>query len=314
MAFSFSDEYPFFIDASDLEAARSVRVSAPFGEKERVACIGAGPSSLACAAALRSKGYAVTVFEERAEAGGTLRLFLPRAEVESIVENLKENGVEFVFNRPFSKDFSVNDLKRLAFRAVFLGLGLQTPVIPPKADTKLIGVTDAFSFLRAVETKAFLPEKGTGTVIVGNGAKARLCAVCAKKAGAKNVFWLTDGSFAPCEGVSALCGFGIAKTVAKDGRLFSIKAVSRNKDSEAFIKADTLVFSVGDAFKKPNAGCALMSSGGGLIKTQDFATSKKGFFAGGEAVNGTGSISDAVESGKAAAKAIDARLTKNRKK
>lgn len=315
MAFIPLNEYPYFIEERDLNAARSICVPVTVQEeKERVACIGSGPASLACAAELRSKGYAVTIFEERCEAGGSLRLFLPEGEVEKIIASLKKNGVEFVLSHPFSKDFSVNDLKRLAFRAVFLGTGLQTPLRPKKIDTNLIGVTDAFSFLSAVKTKTFLPETCSGVVVVGDTPKARLCAACAKKAGAKNVFWITDGSFAPCEGVSTLCGFEISKTAAKDGRLFSIKAVSRNKDSEAFIKADTLVFSVGDAFKKPNAGCALMASGNGLIETKDFETSKKGFFAGGDAVNGAKGIPDAVDSGKAAAKAIDARLTKNRKK
>lgn len=314
MALTALEKYPFSVKNDDLKAARSVRVLAPSEEKERVACIGSGPASLACAAALRSKGYAVTVFEERAEAGGTLRLFLPRAEVENIIDNLKECGVEFVLERPFSKDFSVNDLKRTAFRAVFLGLGLQTPLIPRKLNAELIGVTDAFSFLRAVETEKFLPENSSGIVIIGNNDKARLCALCAKKAGAKNVFWLTERGETPCEGVSVLYGFNIVKTVGQDGRLSLIRAVSTDGASEALLKADTLVFATGDAFKKPNAGCALMASGDGLIKTENFATSKKGFFAGGNVVNGGESVSKAVESGRGAAEAVDAYLTKNRKK
>ncbi len=37
---------------------------------EKIACIGAGPASLACAAELRQSGFAVTVFERRALPGG----------------------------------------------------------------------------------------------------------------------------------------------------------------------------------------------------------------------------------------------------
>src|SRR5271155_1518735 len=37
---------------------------------KRVACIGAGPASLACAAELRKRGYAVTIFDRREMPGG----------------------------------------------------------------------------------------------------------------------------------------------------------------------------------------------------------------------------------------------------
>lgn len=91
MAFIPLNEYPYFIEERDLNAARSICVPVTVQEeKERVACIGSGPASLACAAELRSKGYAVTIFEERCEAGGSLRLFLPEGEVEKIIASLKK--------------------------------------------------------------------------------------------------------------------------------------------------------------------------------------------------------------------------------
>ena len=36
----------------------------------KVACIGAGPASLACAAKLRQRGFCVTIFDKRPLAGG----------------------------------------------------------------------------------------------------------------------------------------------------------------------------------------------------------------------------------------------------
>src|SRR6202041_2274317 len=38
--------------------------------REKIACVGAGPASLACAAELRQRGFPVTVFERRALPGG----------------------------------------------------------------------------------------------------------------------------------------------------------------------------------------------------------------------------------------------------
>jgi glutamate synthase (NADPH/NADH) small chain len=37
---------------------------------ERIACIGAGPASLACAAELRQRGFHVTVFDRKPLPGG----------------------------------------------------------------------------------------------------------------------------------------------------------------------------------------------------------------------------------------------------
>src|SRR5580704_12536348 len=46
------------------------RLPAPESRPGRVACIGAGPASMACAALLRQQGFAVTIFDSRPLAGG----------------------------------------------------------------------------------------------------------------------------------------------------------------------------------------------------------------------------------------------------
>jgi dihydropyrimidine dehydrogenase (NAD+) subunit PreT len=66
----------------------------------RVACIGSGPASLACAALLARKGYRVTVFDRRELAGGlsTYGIAAYKTRVSDSlreVEMVKSLGVEF---------------------------------------------------------------------------------------------------------------------------------------------------------------------------------------------------------------------------
>jgi len=49
----------------DMESNDWRGLSTPVQHRQRIACIGAGPASLACAAELRKLGYAVTLFVEQ---------------------------------------------------------------------------------------------------------------------------------------------------------------------------------------------------------------------------------------------------------
>ena len=50
--------------------AHLTALAKPNGHQLRVACVGAGPASLACAAELTRRGHRATVFEARPLAGG----------------------------------------------------------------------------------------------------------------------------------------------------------------------------------------------------------------------------------------------------
>ena len=95
----------------------------PNGHK--VAVIGAGPSGLSCAAELVKGGYDVTVFEKEATAGGALRYAIPdyaghKALLDEEVENLKDCGVKFVFDKTVS---DIAELKAEGFEKVFAAVG-----------------------------------------------------------------------------------------------------------------------------------------------------------------------------------------------
>ena len=81
-----------------------VHVEIPERNGKTVAVIGAGPAGLVAANQLNHKGYKVTVFEARENAGGLLRYGIPNFKLnKSIIDRrlrlLEEEGIEFRYNQ-----------------------------------------------------------------------------------------------------------------------------------------------------------------------------------------------------------------------
>src|SRR5262249_42412093 len=102
------------------------QAGAPNGK--RVACIGAGPASLACAAELAQAGYKVTIFDRNAVAGGLntygIAAYKLRAD-DSLreVETVRKLGVEFKQNVEIGRDMPFSQLEA-DYDAIFIGVGL----------------------------------------------------------------------------------------------------------------------------------------------------------------------------------------------
>jgi len=99
---------------------------------KRVAVVGAGPAGLTVANDLRRKGYAVTVFDRLAVAGGTLvagipTFRLPREVFKNDLDQLLAMGVELELGTDMGKDRAIADLFKLGYHAVFIGVGAMEP-------------------------------------------------------------------------------------------------------------------------------------------------------------------------------------------
>ncbi len=93
----------------------------------KVACIGGGPASLACAAELRRHGVSVTVFDNRPLPGGlntygVAEYKLRPADSLREVEMVRSMGVEFR-QAEVGADVSLDQLER-EFDFIFIGVGL----------------------------------------------------------------------------------------------------------------------------------------------------------------------------------------------
>ena len=104
--------------AVEQEEALGMQILKAPAEKKaaKVACIGAGPASLACAAKLAQEGYEVTIFEAEAKAGGVLTYGIPEFRlpkdgvVQPEIENVKSLGVHIETNVIVGKSVTVDEL------------------------------------------------------------------------------------------------------------------------------------------------------------------------------------------------------------
>lgn len=85
------------------------------------------------------------------------------------------------------------------------------------------------------------------------------------------------------------------------------------KDSEFIIDVDTVVMSIGTSpnplIKNTTKGLEVNSKGCIIVEESTFATTKDSVYAGGDAVTGAATVISAMGAGKAAAKAIDEKLS-----
>jgi glutamate synthase (NADPH/NADH) small chain len=159
----------------------------------RVACIGGGPASLACAAELRRHGASVTIVERRALPGGlntygVAEYKLRAAESLREAELIRRMGVEFRFGITIDSAAALEKLES-EFDIIFLGVGLgamQRLGIPGE-DSE--GVMNALELIAAYKTGRLHDVQGT-VVVVGAGNTAIDAANAARRLGAEAVYVL----------------------------------------------------------------------------------------------------------------------------
>jgi len=148
--------------------------------KEKVAIIGAGPGGLSAAYFLARMGYKPTIFEKGDKTGGVVRYGVPqyRLSDEALdhdVEFIKSMGVEIVLNKEFGPDFTIEDIWKQGYKAIFIAVGLYVPKTLRLEGENLPNVHVALDFLLDRKYKCSEnPEefKGKTFGIIGGGAVA----------------------------------------------------------------------------------------------------------------------------------------------
>ena len=291
-------------------------LSAPAEKKAaKVACIGAGPASLACAAMLAQEGYEVTIYEAEAKAGGVLTYGitpsrLPQEVVDHDVKQVEDLGVKFVFNTKVGKDIKVEDLQK-EYAAIFVGAGLWQAKLPEVPGTDKAGVVTAVDFLKAARTSGGTYNPGKKVVVIGGGNVAMDCAVTAKLLGAETALvYRRTIEEAPAEmaelqhivdlGVSITTNFAPAEVLGGD-KVEAMKFKGRDGVSEAAIACDTVVFAIGQAAEDMTAVAPVAVNDKGLIVVEGSKTNVAGIFAAGDVAHGGKTVVEAVAAGKIAA-------------
>ena len=156
----------------------------------RVACIGGGPASLACAAELRRHGIGVTIFDNRPLPGGlntygVAEYKLRPADSLREVELVRSMGVEFRQARGRQQRFRWRTWSGSS-TAIFIGVGLGAMERLGIPGEDLPGVIDALRFIERYKT---LPDFQVGrtVIVIGGGNTAIDAANAAVRLGAEDV-------------------------------------------------------------------------------------------------------------------------------
>ncbi len=280
------------------EAYGMKTLSAPEKKVGNVACVGAGPASLAVAAELAKAGYNVTILEREAKAGGVLTYGivpsrLPQAVVDHDIAQVEGLGVKFQFNT----EVKAADLD--AYDAVFVGAGLWADNLPKIDGIELDGVYAAVDFLKEARTKAEGFNPGKKVLVVGGGDVAVDCAVSAKLLGAEDVKIvyrrtleeapgnMTEFHYALSLGIGMTTGMAPA-AVKGNGKVEAVEFKGfRDEAAELTLSADTIVFATGQKAEDMAAVAGVKVTDKGTIAADDAgATDVEKIFAAGDIVNG----------------------------
>jgi len=318
-----------------LEAFASDITEAKYVCKEKnnikIAVIGGGPAGLACAQELAINGYNITIFEREEKLGGILNYGIPdfRLDREIIDKSIKEVidlGIEVKTNQEFMKDFTIDDLFNQSYEKIFLGIGANISSFMKIEGIDLGFVLGGNELLR---TGVHPDYKDKKVAIIGGGNVAMDVSRTVKRLGAKistiiyrrseeempaslheirdarldnvEIMFQTNLTKIERNGRANLCKTELVKAENED-RLVPVNV----SGSEFYLNFDYIIMAVGAHLDKDiisKAGLELDKSG--YIKIdENYNTSIKNVFAGGDLIGTKGTVSAANKTGIEAAKYI----------
>ena len=299
----------------------------------KVACIGAGPSSLACAAELRRQGFSVNVVEQKPLPGGLNTYGVAEYKLRSSeslreIEMIRALGVEFRFGQEVTASTLAKLEQEYHFLFLGVGLGAMHRLGIPNEDHP--SVINALDFIARYKTGHEL-SVGRRVVVVGAGNTAIDAARAARRLGAEvvQILYRRDKEHIAAfsfeydqareEGVEFRWWTQpVAIHLSSDrGTLESIECATirtaadgtlhRVACSEFRIACDTLVPAIGQSpllsFLETLRGVKV-EHGRVQIDRATGQTANPKYFAGGDCVNGGREVVDAVADGKRSALAI----------
>lgn len=303
---------------------------------EKVAIIGSGPASMACAIDLRKAGINVTIFEKENKCGGILNhgipdFRLPKDIVEHLIDKIKAIGVEIIAGVEFGKDITIEDLHEQGFKKIFLGMGLQKQTTYSLTDKATNSIYKSNEFLKAYNEGIHIRNLGT-TIIIGGGNVALDSARAALRMGAKEAYILyrrtselmparkIELEEAQKDGVKFVFTTKVLKAEIKDAKLKEIECIKTQIENEKAIeieksnyimKADTIIFAIGASSNEEYLHKIGIKTDKGLVCiNENCMTNINGIYAGGDLTEYKSTVCKAISTGKKAAQDIIENLSR----
>ncbi len=314
----------------------------PQTHNQRVAVVGAGPTGLSCAYFMAKMGYSTTLFEALPIGGGMLSVAipqfrLPREVIQQEIDYIARRGVEIRYNTPIDVNFTVEDLRKDGFEAVFIAAGAQKSQrvgIPGELED----VEDfhyGLRFLRDVKVGKEV-KVGRRVAVIGGGNVALDAARTAFRLGAEevNVYYRRSRNEMPvteveydeavAEGIQFNFLVSPTRIESSDWKATGLQCIRMElgepdtsgrrrpvtiPGSEFSVEADTIIAAVGQApdlsFLPRDSALERTSWETLEVDSNKLSTNIPGVFAGGDFVTGPGMVIEAIAAGRRAAIAID---------
>ncbi len=323
-------------DYKDDVRARMPEVAPANGK--RVVCIGAGPASLTVARDLAPLGYAVTIFDGEAKAGGFIRSQIPRFRLpESVID--EETGYILDLGVTFKNGQRVDSMKALmneGYDAIFVGSGaprgrsLEVPGHHEAAAHIHIGI----DWLASVSF-GHITQIAPRVIVLGGGNTAMDCCRSARRLGGSDVKVIVRSGYeemkaSPWEKEDAvhegipIINFHVPKSFVHEhgkltGMYFDVvraeydekgrRSLISTGEPEVFFPCDEVLVAVGqeNSFPWIEHDCGIEFDQWGLpvLRENSFQSSVPRVFFGGDAAYGPKNIITAVAHGHEAAVSID---------
>jgi len=314
----------------------------PRTKPHKVAVVGAGPTGLSCAYYLAQMGYGVTVFEALPVGGGMLSVAIPEFRlpsrvIEKEIDYIVKSGVDIRYDSPIGANFTVDDLKKDGFAAVFIAAGAQRSQrigIPGELED-VDGFHYGLRFLRDIKVGKQV-RIGKKVAVIGGGNVALDAARTALRLGADeaNIFYrrsreempVTEVEYeeAMAEGIQINFLVSPTRIVNDHWKVTGLQCIRMQlgemddsgrrrplpiPGSEFFAEADTVIAAVGQApdlsFLPPDSALERTRWDALAVDSNTLATNVPGVFAGGDFVTGPGMIIEAIAAGRRGSLAID---------
>jgi heterodisulfide reductase subunit A2 len=308
---------------------------------EKVAVIGSGPAGLTVACYLAMKGFPITLFEALEQLGGMLRVGipdyrLPPEVLDREIDHILRLGVTVRTGMRLGGDFTLDDLQREGFKAVFVGIGAhQGLALHIPGETDVAGVIDAVAFLREVNLHR-QTRPGERVVVIGGGNVAVDAARAAKRLGSAQVTLVYRRTArempAYADEITGAREEGIVfeyltvplRVLSREGRVSGLACLRAElgppeadgrrrpipiKDSEFVIECDAVIPAIGQQ-SDPAAVADLEWNVRNTLKVdpRTFQTSRPNVFAAGDLTSGPATVIEAVGAAHRVVAAMEAFL------
>jgi len=309
--------------------------------KDKVAIIGAGPAGLTAGYYLNQKGYQVAILESLPVAGGMLAIAipdhrLPKNILKIDIENIINSGITLKTNTALGKDFSIDDLFKQGYKAIFIAIGAHKSMKLKIPGEDAEGVIQAMELLKEVNLgkKVYLGEK-TG-IIGGGNAAIDAARVAIRNKNCKEAFILyrrtreempafeEEIESAIEEGINIQFLVAPIKVLTKNKKVTGVECIRMKlgdidasgrrrpipiEGSEFTVNLDTLIPAIGErpdiSFLADKDNLSISKWGNIEVDNEALLTNRKGVFAGGDVVTGPRTVVEAIAAGKLAVESIE---------